>query len=231
MEGPEMRVMVVTAHADDAEFGAAGTIASWVRQGRKVTYVVCTNGDKGSSDPAMTSERLAPIRQQEQLEAAKILGVGEVVFLDHPDGSLEDTPVFRGELVRLIRKYRPDIVVTADPYRKYRWHRDHRITGTVTMDAIFPYARDHLSYPEHIAEGLVPHKVKEAYLWASEEPDIFIDISETFSLKLAALRCHASQVGQDFDRVKYWVEQRASDLGREQGIPLAEAFHRVDCGY
>ena len=231
MEESKIRVMVVTPHPDDAEIGAGGTIASWAGQGREVIYVVCTNGDKGSSDPDMTSERLAKIREQEQREAAKLLGVSEVSFLGHPDGGLEDTPTFRGELVRLIRKHRPDVVITADPYRRYLWHRDHRITSIVTLDAIFPYARDHLSYPEHIAEGLAPHKVKEVYFWGSEEPDTFIDITEAFSLKLAALMCHASQVGQRAEVLKQWVEERAAQVGQSQGIPLAEAFRRIEIIY
>ncbi|MFQ5925179.1 MAG: PIG-L deacetylase family protein [Dehalococcoidia bacterium] len=226
-----IRVMVITPHPDDAEIAAGGTIASWVGEGREVIYVVCTNGDKGSSDPEMTSERLAQIRQREQREAAKTLGVKEVIFLGHPDGTLEDTSSFRGELVRLIRKYRPDVVLTTDPYRRYLWHRDHRITGRVTLDAIFPYARDRLSYPEHIAEGLSPHRVKEIYLWASEEPDTFIDISETFSIKLAALDCHASQVAQHAENLKRWIEERASKIGQDQGLPLAEAFRRVEVIY
>ena len=231
MEGSEIRVMVVTPHPDDAEIGAGGTIASWVRQGREVIYVVCTNGDKGTSDPDITSERLSQIRQQEQMEAAKILGVSEVIFLGYTDGGLEDTPAFRGELVRLIRKHRPDVVMTTDPYRRYLWHRDHRITGIVTLDAIFPYARDRLSYPEQIAEGLEPHRVKEVYLWGSEEPDTFIDISETFSLKLAALSCHATQVGQHAQILKRRIEERASKTGQSQGVPLAEAFRRIEIIY
>jgi len=159
------------------------------------------------------------------------LGVSEVIFLGYPDGNLEDTPAFRGELVRQIRKHRPDVVVTADPYRRYLWHRDHRITGSVTLDAVFPYARDHLSYPEHKAEGLSPHRVKEVYLWGSEEPDTFIDVTETFPLKLAALMCHDSQVGHRASLVKQWVEERGAQMGRSQGIPLAEAFRRVEIIY
>ena len=231
MEESKIRVMVVTPHPDDAEIGAGGTIASWVRHGREVIYVVCTNGDKGSSDPDMTSERLAKIREQEQREAAKILGVSEVIFLGHPDGGLEDTPAFRGELVRIIRKHRPDVVLTTDPYRKYLWHRDHRVAGIVTMDAIFPYARDRLSYPEQIAEGLTPHRVREVYFWGSEEPDTFIDVDETFSLKLAALSCHASQVGQHAEILKQRIEDRDSKIGQSQGVPVAEAFRRIEIIY
>ncbi|MDY6907079.1 MAG: PIG-L deacetylase family protein [Chloroflexota bacterium] len=228
MEGQETTVMVVTPHPDDAEFGVAGTVALWVRQGRRVVYVVCTDGDKGSSDREMTPERVAQIRRAEQMEAAKVLGVSEVVFLGYPDGGLEDTPEFRGDLVRLIRKYRPDVVVTADPYRKYLWHRDHRIAGRVTLDAVFPYARDHLSYPEHLAEGLEPHKVREVYLWASEEPNTHIDISETFETKLAALGCHTSQVGHYMELIRQRVSERATKMGEEGGIPLAEAFYRIE---
>lgn len=231
MEESIKTVMVVSPHPDDAEIGAGGTIALWVGQGREVFYVICTNGDKGSSDPNMTSEALAQIRQQEQMEAAKILGVSNVSFLGYPDGSLEDTPAFRGELVRLIRKHRPEVVLTTDPYRRYLWHRDHRITGIVTMDAIFPYARDHLSYPEQIVDGLKPYKVKEIYFWGSEESDTFIDVEETFSLKLSALSCHVSQVGQYGDILKQHIEDRASKAGQSQGVPLAEAFRRIEIIY
>jgi len=220
-------VLVITAHPDDAEIGAGGTVAKWVGEGREVIYAVCTNGDKGSSDPDMTSERLAQIRRQEQIEAAKTPGVKEVVFLGHPDGSLEDTPEFRGELVRLLRKYRPHTVMTTDPYRKYIWHRDHRITGRVALDAIFPYARDRLSYPELLEEGLMPHKVREVYLWAAEEPNIYVDITGTLATKLAALRCHISQVGSDPEDLEQRMRSRASVLGESQGI-LAEAFHRIE---
>ena len=231
MEESEMRVMVVTPHPDDAEIGAGGTIASWVKQGREVILVVCTNGDKGSSDPNMTSEMLPQIRHQEQMEAAKILGISEVIFLDYPDGCLEDTPEFRGELVRLIRKHRPDVVMTSDPYRRYIWHRDHRITGIVTLDAIYPYARDRFCYPEHIAEGLEPHRVKEVYLWGSEEADTYIDIGETFDIKLAALSCHASQVGQYMEGLGERIKARAEKMGKGEGLPLAEAFCRIEIIY
>ncbi len=225
-------IMVIAAHPDDTEFGAAGTVAKWTAAGKTVVYVVCTNGDKGSPDPEMTSEKLAAIREQEQVAAARMVGVKEVVFLRHPDGYLEDTPEFRGELVRQIRKYRPYLVVTSDPQRAYLWHRDHRIVGRVALDAVYPYARDHLYYPEHKAEGLLPHKVREVYLWASDEPDTFIDISDTFDIKLAALRCHISQMnhvqGADMET---WLRQRAAEAGRSHGMALAEAFRRLEVWY
>ena len=190
-------VMVVTPHPDDAEYGVAGTVVRWVREGKDVVYVVVTNGDKGTSDNRIAPQELARIREEEQLASAHLLGVREVQFLRYPDQGLEDTPLFRKEIVRWIRAYRPNTVVTADPYRRYIWHRDHRVTGRVTLDAIFPFARDHLSYPELLREGLTPHKVREVLLWASEEEDVNFrsDISETFTIKLSALRCHHSQVG------------------------------------
>jgi len=224
----ENTVLVITPHPDDAEFGAAGTVARWAAEGRPVYYVVCTNGDKGSNDPAMTSEQLAVIRRQEQLAAAAVLGVKEVHFLGYPDGALEDTPEFRGRLVYYIRKYRPFTVVTADPYRRYLWHRDHRITGRAVLDAVFPYARDHLSYPEHIAQGLRPHKVKEVYLWAAEEPNHYVDISDVFELKLKAALCHRSQLTGHQRRLEEWLRERAITLGRAAGYPLAEAFYRLE---
>jgi LmbE family N-acetylglucosaminyl deacetylase len=224
-------LMVVAAHPDDPEFGAGGTVAKWIKEGWQAIYVICTNGDKGTPDPNMTSEKLATIREQEQRNAAMVLGVSEVVFLRYPDGELMDGPEFRGKLVRLIRKYRPDIVITHDPNRRYMGHHDHRTTGIVCMDAVFPYSRDHLFYPEHKAEGLMPHKVGEVYLTGSEEPNKFVDISETFTLKMKAISCHVSQVGNHTDDWETWVKGRreqALAMGKERGIPLAEAFHRVE---
>ena len=157
MQKESTQMMVVTPHPDDAEFGVAGTVVKWTREGKDVVYVVCTNGDKGTSDVNMVPEELAKTREQEQLAAAKLLGVREVVFLRYPDQSLEDTPDFRKEVVRQIRLYRPDTVVTADPNRRYLWHRDHRITGRVIMDAVFPYSRDYLAYPDLLKAELQPH--------------------------------------------------------------------------
>jgi LmbE family N-acetylglucosaminyl deacetylase len=221
--------MVVTPHPDDAEYGVAGTVARWASEGKEIVYIVCTNGDKGTSDANMKPEELAKIREQEQLAAAKLLGVREVIFLRHPDQSLEDTSEFRKEIVRLVRMYRPETVVTADPYRRYIWHRDHRITGQVTLDAIFPYARDRLSYPDLLDEGLQPHAVREVLLWASEDLNYRSDITDTFDTKLAALRCHKSQVGQNPSReLEKWLRQRHQMMAEGEDFELAEAFHRVE---
>jgi LmbE family N-acetylglucosaminyl deacetylase len=222
-------ILVVTPHPDDAEFGVAGTVARWTKQGKQVVYVVCTNGDKGTSDLDVKPDELAEIRQNEQRAAAKVLGVREVVFLANPDQGLEDTPEFRKQIVRMIRRYRPETVVTADPYRRYIWHRDHRITGQVTIDAVFPYARDHLAYPDLLEEGLKTHKAKEMLFWASENINYISDITDTFDLKLAALRCHQSQVkSMKVSDLENWLRQRCKDLAEGEDFDLAEAFHREE---
>lgn len=221
--------LVVTPHPDDAEYGVAGTVALWTRAGKPVVYVVCTNGDKGTSDLRRKPEELAEIREKEQLAAAELLGVREVIFLRHPDQGLEDTPAFRKQIVRLIRLYKPEIVVTADPYRRYIWHRDHRITGQVTIDAVFPYARDHLAYPDLLEEGLEPHKVQQMLFWASEDINYRSDVTETFRLKLEALRCHKSQVSQhDNPRLEKWLRERCRSMAQGQDFELAEGFHKIE---
>ena len=222
-------IMVVTPHPDDAEFGVAGTVARWVKEGKRVIYVVCTNGDKGTSDINMKPEKLAEIRKKEQQAAADILGVSKVIFLGLPDQGLEETPEFRRLLVRLIRQYQPNTIVTADPYRHYIWHRDHRITGQVTLDAVFPYARDHLAYPDLLEEGLQPHKVKEVWFWAAEEINYRSDITDTFDLKLQALRSHDSQMQEmDDPNPEVWLRKRCKDIAKDEDFELGEAFHRVE---
>jgi LmbE family N-acetylglucosaminyl deacetylase len=223
------QVMVITPHPDDAEYGVAGTVVRWVSQGKEIVYVVCTNGDKGTSDASIKPEELAKTREEEQIAAANLLGVREVIFLRHPDQGLEDTPEFRKEIVRLIRMYRPETVVTADPYRRYIWHRDHRMTGQVTLDAIFPYARDIFSYPDLAKEGLDPHKVKEVLLWGTEDVNYRSDITETFDVKLSALQCHKSQVGHiPLQELEERLRERHSSLAQGEEYKLAEGFHRVE---
>jgi LmbE family N-acetylglucosaminyl deacetylase len=221
--------LVITAHPDDAEFGAAGTVARWIREGQTVVYVVCTNGEKGTSDRNVSPERLAEVREKEQLAAAEVLGVREVVFLHYPDQGLEDTADFRKDIVRVIRKYRPGVVITSDPYRRYLWHRDHRITGQVVLDAVFPFARDHLAYPALLEEGLEPHKVKEILFWAAEDVNYRVDITATFGLKLAALRCHESQVKElPMPNLESWLRDRCRSMAHGEHFELAEAYYRVE---
>ena len=226
---PSVDILVVAAHPDDAEFGVAGTVARWIREDKQVVYVVCTSGEKGTSDRKMKPELLAQMREKEQEAAARVLGVREVVFLRLPDQGLEDTAEFRKMVVRVIRKYRPGTVVTSDPYRRYIWHRDHRITGQVTLDAVYPFARDHLAYPDLLDEGLEPHKVGEMLFFGSDDVNYRSDITSTFDLKIAALRCHESQMRElkepDLEK---WMREWSCSMAEGAECELAEAFHRVE---
>ena len=217
-------VLVVTPHPDDAESGAGGTIARWCAEGRKVVLVVCTNGDKGTGDRSVAPEELAETREREQLQAAEVLGISQVVFLRFPDQGLEDGPDLREKIVMQIRVHRPSTVVTVDPNRRYIRHRDHVVAGRVTLDAVFPYARDYLAYPEHLREGLDPHKVREVYLWGSEEPDTYLDVTDTFRTKMDALYCHVSQIGHRHEDREKRARARYGEAGKKIGVPLAEAL-------
>ncbi len=221
------QVIVFTPHPDDAESRMAGTVARWTREGKDVIYVVCTNGDKGTSDRNMKPEELASIREQEQLAAAEILGVREVVFLRHPDQTLEDTPEFRKEIVRLIRTYKPDLAVTVDLHRGYLDHSDHRMTARVTLDAVFPYAGSAYSYPDLLEQGLKAHRVKEVLLCGTGDPNYYIDITDTIDVKISALHCHKSQVG-DRPEIAEWITRMAKMSAEGQDYEFAEAFHREE---
>jgi LmbE family N-acetylglucosaminyl deacetylase len=222
------RVMVVTAHPDDAEFGAGGTIAKFVKEGSDVTYVVLTNGNKGSSDRTMTPARLAEIRAAEQRQAARTLGVEHVELLGYEDGELEDTRALRLDVARQIRKWRPDLVITQNPHRTYNLyasHRDHRVAAGVALDCVYPLARDHMAFPELMPE-YEPHKVREVYVMQWDNPQLVVDISDTMDLKLKALACHQSQV-PNFPAVEARVRERAAALGKPYGYAYAEAFDRI----
>ena len=222
------RVVVVTAHPDDSEFGAGGTVAKMVKQGREVTYVIVTNGNKGSSDRTMTPERLAKIREEEQRNAARTLGVERVEFLGYPDCEVEDTRDLRRDVTRQIRRWRPDLLIAQNPKRTYNLggsHRDHRITAGVALDCVYPLARDHMAFPELLPE-YEPHKVREVYLMQWESPHLVVDISDTMDLKLRALACHASQF-RDFAAVEKRVRERSAELGRAKDYAYAEAFDRI----
>ena len=183
MSGPK-RALVIIAHPDDAEFLCAGTVARWASEGWEVTYVLATSGDKGSHEEGMTTEKLAALREKEQRAAARVLGVSECVFLGYPDGFVEDTPEFRGRLVREIRRFKPDVIVTWDPYRLGHNHRDHRVTGQVALDAAYPLSRSHLYFPEQLEEGLQPHGAREALLAGTDRPNYHVDVSEFFGKKM-----------------------------------------------
>ena len=223
----DTKALMVSPHPDDAEIQAGGTIARWIREGHKVVYVLCTSGDKGTDDPKMTPRRLAKMREKEQMDAARILGVSDVVFLRFPDGELEDTRELRGLIVRAIRQYRPEIVLAPDPYRtKFFQHRDHRSAGMAALDAVYPYSRDRLHFPEHEKEGLKPHKVAELYFYGPDEPDTFVDITDTMSLKIKSVMAHVCQMGNGRD-VKKWMQQRAAETGKKANVKYAEGFRRL----
>ena len=218
------RVLVIMAHPDDAEFTCAGTLAKWIRAGRQVHYVVCTSGDKGTKDPDMTPHHLAAIREEEQLAAARVLGIEGVTFLRHRDGELEATRGFRAEIALLIRGCKPDVVITHDAWRPYQLHPDHRAVGITVCDAIVA-ARDHLFLPGQTAIGLEAVEPAELYLWGAAEPDCFEDITETIDLKLEALSKHQSQLRRPHwrERIRQW----AAGTGEPHGMAYAEAFKRI----
>jgi len=223
------RVLVIVAHPDDAEFGCGGTVSKWVKAGREIAYLILTNGDKGSSDRSMMPEVLARLRVEEQLNAARVLGVERVQFLGYPDGELENTREVRRAVTAEIRRFRPELIVCQNPERTpnvYASHRDHRTAGDVALDCVYPLARDHLAFPELLAQGLEPHKVLEVYLVGAAKLQVVVDISDAIELKLKALACHTSQMG-DFARVEGWVRERAAKLGKPKGYDYAEAFGRI----
>lgn len=222
-------VMIVAAHPDDPELLMGGTVARLAREGRAVTYVIVTNGNKGSADRNITSEDLIAIREEEQRRAAGVLGVERVAFLGYEDGELEDTRAVRRDITRQIRRWRPDLIITLNPQRTYSnfpgWHRDHRTTGRVALDCIYPLARDHLAFPE-LLPGDEPHTVREVYVVQWEQPKLLIDITDTMHLKLAAIRCHASQV-TDPAAMEHRMRRRAATLGNAMGYAYAEGFDHI----
>ena len=195
--------MVVVAHADDAEWGCSGTVARWCAEGWDVVYVLCTDGSKGSENPEITGEELAKIRKREQQEAGRVLGLTDVVFLGHPDAYLEPTLAVRKDITREIRRHRPDVLICMNPVRRltgdgYIGHPDHFASGEAAMSAVFPSARDRLTFPELLeGEGLEPHKVKELWVMGHEEPDRYVDVSDHIDTAVAALQAHRSQVEPD----------------------------------
>jgi LmbE family N-acetylglucosaminyl deacetylase len=228
MNNKSIHLLSVAPHPLDNDWGIGGTVARLAREGKEVVYVICTNGDKGSSDPKMKAADLARIREQEQTAAAKILGVKEVIFLRHPDLGLENVTDFRQEMLRLILEYRPEIVATVKPYEHLISNPDHRIAGRAVLDAVWPFAHAPNVFRDLMDQGLELHRVKEVILWGGEEHNHYRDISDTFELKLAALHCHKSQVD---DIPADWaghLKKQAEELGKIANCALAEVFFRVD---
>lgn len=228
------RAMVIMAHPDDAEFTVAGTVARWTRDGHEVIYVICTDGSRGSNDPNITPASLVAIRKAEQDAAARVLGVKEVVCLGYEDGTLVPTLSLRRDLTRIIRRYRPHIVVCPDPATRfygndYLNHPDHRAAGDAALDAVFPSAGTRHIFPELLAEGLEPHDVKEVYIHGHPVPNYWIDISDTVECKIAALEQHKSQVG-GWEGLGEGIRAWAKEAGASQGMALAESFKRLVLG-
>ncbi len=221
--------LVFSPHPDDAEGGVGGTMVRWADEGKDVILVVCTNGDKGTNDPNIKPEDLVITRDAEQRAAAELLMVREVIFLDHPDQTLADTPEFREEITRLIRRYQPEVVVTTEPQRRYTVHPDHRNTGQVVLNAISLYARNLYAFPNlYFKEGLELHHVKEVLLWGSEAPNFWSDITDTYEAKVAARNCHKSQFGDPSPEREERMRERYRAQAENEEYELGEAFHRLE---
>ncbi|PVV83294.1 PIG-L deacetylase family protein [Dehalogenimonas alkenigignens] len=216
------RVLVIFAHPDDAEFTSGGTIGKWALEGRKVSYVVCTDGSKGAETDRIDTADLIATRQTEQRRAAVILGVTDITFLKCPDGELVDNRGISAELTRMIRVLRPQTLLTWDPWRPYQLHADHRVTGYAALDAVMA-AGNPRYFPEQLVDGLEPHQVEEVYLFGTDQPDIWVDISASFDLKVEAIRQHSSQIG-DWGEVIQHVTEWNSRVGRDKGFAYAESF-------
>lgn len=225
---PLERALVVISHPDDGEFGAGPTIASLTAAGVRVDYVVTTDGSKGTEDPDVMPEQLSETRMTEQRAAADILGVRDIVHLDYPDGYLTPSLDLRRDITRQIRRFRPDLVITQNPQRRldhnpYIGHPDHLATGEATLASVYPAARDHLNFPELWRdEGLEPWKVRQVLLTGVEEPNLWIDVADTFETGLASILAHTSQVKRE--DVEERMRERARLIGEPQGIGLAQAF-------
>lgn len=229
------RVMGIVPHPDDLDVTAAGSIAKYIQQGAEVEYLILTDGGKGSDDLAMTTEELIQTRQQEQRDGLAALGGNpeNITFFSYGDGELENTLELKRAIVREIRRFKPDTVITLDPTVVYSKttgrinHPDHRAAGQAVLDAVFPLARDRLTFPEYAAEGLLPHKVSTVLLTDFDSATYYEDITDTFTLKERALDAHPSQFG-DSGRVKVFFREFAEKAGHEAGYQLAEGFIRLD---
>ncbi len=222
--------MSIHAHPDDQDFTVAGTLAKWARAGTEIVSVMITSGDAGSNDPSKDGgykKELAGLRETEQLNANRTLGIKETVFLRYPDGELVPSLSLRRDLTRQIRKFKPEVVVTGDPSAWYYGndyvnHPDHRAAAEAALYAVFPSAGTRMIFPELLAEGLPPHNVRKLYVHGNDKPDTWIDIADTLEIKIRALKMHASQVDTHDvdDEMRTW----AQDEGKEKGLRYAESF-------
>ncbi len=228
------RILVITAHPDDVDFGAAGSVATWTSAGVDVTYCVITDGDAGGFDEAVPRQDIPAIRRAEQEKAAAEVGVREVLFLGYPDGRLEPTLDLRRDLSRVIRQVRPDRVVCQSPERNWERifasHPDHLAAGEAALRAVYPDARNPFAFPELAAEGLEAHTVGEVWMMASPRVDTFVDVTAHFERKLAALRAHVSQETDREGQLEGWLREWMAANAARGGLPegaLAEGFQRI----
>ena len=225
-------VVVIVAHHDDIEFGMSGSVARWVHEGARVTYVIITDGGSGSNTPGVVRAELAELRRQEQIEAAAVVGVTDIRFLGLADGTLEPTMALRRDLTRILRELKPYRVVCQDPTTvfvadTYINHPDHRAAGEAAVYATFPSSESRPIFAELLDEGYEPHKVSELYMTLSLNPTHFVDISDNIEQKLDSLRAHASQIGSGEDAEKgalKWIRERNAETGQSQGVAYAELF-------
>jgi LmbE family N-acetylglucosaminyl deacetylase len=225
------RFMLIAAHPDDADFGPAGTAARWIDEGSEGWLVCCTSGDQGGEDAAMDPLELAALRETEQRAAAAVIGYAGVSFLHQPDGALANDLALREMLVREIRTFRPDAVLTSDPEVLFHGdggvnHTDHRVAGLAAVDAVYPAARNPMAFPWLVREGLAPHKVRRLYCFWPNQPDVWLDIGSVLDRKLDALRAHASQIHEPealMERIRAWAAEEGSPIG----VQSAEALRVI----
>ena len=227
-------VLVVSAHPDDSDFGASGTISSWIKQGIRVSYCICTNGDQGGEESGIPVEEMPAVRQREQRAAGAAIGVTDITFLNYRDGSLEPTLGLRKDIVRAIRMAKPDRMVIQSPERNWERigasHPDHLAAGESAIQAVYPDARNPFAFPDLMDAGILPWRVKEVWVTAHHTPDHFVDITDFFHLKMAALHSHTSQVGHNDElekMVRSWGERNATAGGLPEGR-IAESFKIVN---
>jgi LmbE family N-acetylglucosaminyl deacetylase len=222
--------MIIVAHPDDPEFFCGGLIATWCAAGSQVSYLILTNGDKGSDNPEMVPEKLITIRREEQQAAADVLGVKQVIFFNEPDGELRPTLELRKNVVAEIRRWKPDAVIALDPTRYFSGnirvnHADHRAAGEVALDAIFPATGNRMYHPELLAEGLDPHQVKQVYLAGTDQPNLWVEISDVLETKIQAILCHASQIKEP-DKLPERMRERSKAID-EYGREVQREGYRV----
>ena len=230
MDTEPQRVLLILAHPDDPEFFCGATLAKWSREGKEIRYLLLTCGDKGSDSPDVTPEMLCVDRQAEQRAAAAIIGAKDVIFLHNLDGELVNTYEVRRDIVREIRRFKPHVIVTCDPTRLF-WnnvsinHTDHRTAGAAALDAVFPAAGNRMYYPDLLKEGLEPYSPKEIWMSLTNEPDLWVDVTDTIDVKIAALKEHKSQV-KDPVALEQRIRERLkrTDVDREL---YAEAFRVI----